>query len=72
MSVIIKNFGNDTVCNTVEDFVRVVETKYLGKSVSVISKQKSGIDKITFIDILDSGALVRSNNYQQIFATDFF
>lgn len=58
MSVTVKNFGDDTVCNDVSELRKALTEKYKDMSVSIISKSPSGLRKPTLVDVQSNGKLV--------------
>ena len=51
----VKNFGNDSVCSTREELRAVLKKKYAGKSVAIHTPRPSGVDKVDYVDVSDSG-----------------
>lgn len=72
MSVLIKNFGNDTLCQTVSELKKNLEEQHLNSHVSIISPTPSGIGKITFISILGDGSIIGTYDKKPICLNAFF
>ena len=59
MDVTIRNFGNDTVCNTIGELKETLANKYAGMSVSLQYLDNSSY-AIDYIDVSDFGAVTYS------------
>lgn len=70
MTVLIKDFGNNSLCDTQIELKKTLLEKYRLKSISILSKQSSGIDKTTYVDVLADGTLIDTYNKQPISLTD--
>jgi hypothetical protein len=71
MAVTIKSFGNDSKCNNPLELDSVLIEKYTNKSVSIISKQISGLNKVTYVDVQPNGSLIGSYDKKVIATTSF-
>ncbi len=60
MSVLIKNFGNDTECFNLEEFKKALIEKYLGKEISIVYPLESGINTTVFVKVQDDYTLIDS------------
>ena len=60
MSLLIKDFGNDTLCYSLSDLTKALQEKYLGKSVTIEISREDGIKKIYFVDIKSNGSIIDS------------
>jgi hypothetical protein len=72
MSVIIKCFGYDTECLNISDFESVLIDKYKNMQISIISKNASGINKLTLVKVQCDGSLIGSHCGTSISLTGFF
>jgi hypothetical protein len=72
MTVLIKDLGDDVSCNSKEELEKVLLQKYLGKSISLVSKLPSGIGHITFVDVQADGTAIDSYTSDEICLNDLF
>lgn len=66
-NVLIRNFGNDTNCQSVEELKEALTNKYAGLSVSVVTS--SGIG---FVDVQKDGTLIDSYKQTSIAIDNLF
>jgi hypothetical protein len=71
MSVVIKNFGDDTPCETLKDLKLALREKYKLMSVSIIYKADSQLKKVEFVDVLADGTLIGTYHEKPV-PFDFF
>jgi hypothetical protein len=59
MSVIkIKSFGDDSLCDNVDDLKRKLKSKYENKDVVITWDTKSGVQQVRFIKMLSNGKII--------------
>lgn len=57
----IRNFGNDQLCDDLDDVFRTLSKRYKGKSVAVeVVGAESGMSMSFFIDVDEDGAVSES------------
>lgn len=71
MTVIIRNFGNDTECNDVSEFKDALISHYQNMSVSIIYKKQSGIKAIKLVDVQKDGGLIGTHCKKTIALNSF-
>lgn len=57
--LLIKDFGNNTECDSVEKLTRSL-SKYIGKHVSIVKKLPSEINKTFFVFVNDDKSLTNT------------
>lgn len=71
MSVVIRNFGNDTECYGVSDFKEALINKYQNMSVSIVYKKKSGLTSFSLVDVQKDGSLIGTHSKKTIELSSF-
>jgi hypothetical protein len=71
MSVIIKNFGNDTECFNVSELKNALRNKYQNMSVSIVDKKSSGIKNLNLVEVKDDGLLICTHSKKIIDLSSF-
>lgn len=71
MAILIKNFGNDTICNSVDELRKALLTKYKDTSVTIVSTSLSGIQQQNYVDVQSDGSLLGSYSSQPLLLSCF-
>lgn len=57
MAILIKSFGDQTICSNLNELKQVLLAKYKNMSVSIVYTLPSGIKNTSFVDVLPDGSL---------------
>jgi len=71
MKILIRNFGNNTCCNSLKD-LEISLLKYKGKSVSLQYDSPNGVKKIMFIDVGSTGSIKDSHTNKPLLLKNLF
>ncbi len=66
MSVLIKNFGNDSICQSIDELRNVLTEKYAGLSVSLVN-----CGFFMLVDVLENGTVIDSYKGTEISLSNF-
>lgn len=72
MSVRIKCFDGDCVCENLSELVEKLRDVYSGKYVSIVTTQESGLNKATQVTVDDTGGITYSHSGKAINPEVFF
>jgi len=64
MTVLIRDFGNDTECENVLELETVLFKRYKNDSVSLIRTLPSGIKKVSYVDVSDDCVITDSYTHE--------
>jgi hypothetical protein len=71
MSVLVKDFGNNTECDDIFELEKVLVEKYINKSITIVSKNASGTLKLNYVDVNADGTLIGSYCRKNISLSSF-
>lgn len=65
-TVLIKNFGNDTKCSTLEELKGALSKKYKGLNISIQRKLESGILSCEYVTVQDDCSLIGTYSHKLV------
>jgi ribulose bisphosphate carboxylase small subunit len=72
MTIKIKNFGSDCACDNLGELKEKLRSEYSGKYISIVTKQKSGLEKVIMVTVDRAGGISYSHSGKKINPEVFF